>query len=181
MSISKRFLFPVVLAIAASEISFASPRDEKSKNAGAAACFARIKSLAGDWFTKDEKTGNDVLALRYKVTAAGSAVQETIFPGEDHEMVTIYTMDGENLVLTHYCVLGNQPHLKATAASTPSKMEFTCIGGGNMKSENDMHMHHAVFTFTSNDKFSTHWSAYQDGKPMAGHEAKFEFTRKAAK
>jgi hypothetical protein len=172
--------FGICLLLAASVIvsAFASPRQGKGKASNASDCFAKLKTLAGDWVTKDE-SGKEVVALRYKVTAAGNAVQETIFPGAGHEMVTVYTMDAGNLVLTHYCVLGNQPHLKATDASTPSKMEFTCIGGGNMKSENDMHMHHAEFTFKDTDHFSSHWSAYQDGK-ATGPEAKFEVTRKAA-
>jgi hypothetical protein len=179
MSIVKRSLLLTAFVVIASALSYAAGTD-KSKGGNAAACFAKMKTLAGDWVTKDEKTGKDVLALRYKVTAAGSAVEETIFAGEGHEMITIYTVDGDNLVLTHYCALGNQPHLKATTASTPSKMEFKCAGGGNMKSENDMHMHHAEFAFTSNDKFTSRWSAFKDGKP-AGHEATFEVHRKKAK
>ncbi len=177
---AKKVALLLILTAAVSADSFASRRDEKTKGAGANACFAKLKTLAGEWVTRDAQTGKDVLALRYKVTAAGSAVEETIFPGEGHEMVTMYTVDGDNLVLTHYCALGNQPHLKATAASTPAKMEFTCIGGGNLKSENDMHMHHALFEFESNDRFTSTWSAYKDGKP-AGTEGKFSVRRKSAK
>jgi hypothetical protein len=90
-------------------------------------------------------------------------------------MVSIYHMDGDNLVMTHYCSMGNQPHLKATAASTPAKIEFVCTGkGGNMKSENDMHIHHALFTLTADDNFSTAWGANKDGK-NAGDDAVFTF------
>ena len=56
------------------------------------------------------------LVARYAVTAAGSAVVETVFPGTEHEMVTVYHADGSDLVLTHYCMEGNQPRMRAKAA-----------------------------------------------------------------
>ena len=167
-------------ALALAAVVAGSSAADKTKPAGAEACFSKLKTLAGDWMTKDPQTGKEVLALRYKVTAAGSALEETIFAGEPHEMVTLYHLDNGSLVLTHYCALGNQPHLKATEASTPSKMEFTCIGGGNMKSESDMHMHHADVTIKDADHVVTHWAAYKDGKP-AGHEVSFEVHRKSVK
>src|SRR6266550_1348500 len=121
-------------------------RADDSKT-GQAACFARMKKLAGDWVRKDPQ-GKEMLVARYRTISGGTALEETLMPGSE-EMVSIYYMDGDNLVMTHYCSMGNQPHLKATAGSTPSKIEFVCSGkGGNMKSENDMHIHHALFTLT---------------------------------
>src|SRR5688500_4572531 len=101
---------------------------EKPKEAGAKACFERIKKLTGDWVEVDEKTGKETVMLRYRVIAGGSAVEEIIMPGEPHEMVTVYHLDGSSLMLTHYCAVGNQPRMKATAASTPAKIEFKCVG-----------------------------------------------------
>ena len=170
----------VVSTLAVAAVAVANGLADKTKPSSAEACFTKLKTLAGEWMTKDPQSDKEVVGLRYKVTAAGSAVEETIFPGEGHEMVTMYHLDNGSLVLTHYCALGNQPKLKATDASTPAKMEFTCIGGGNMKSENDMHMHHGELTIKDNDHLVSHWSAYKDGKP-AGHEVTFELHRKAAK
>src|SRR5438045_2893874 len=67
----------------------------------------RLKKLAGEWVVADAQgQPTDKLISVFKVTAAGSAVQETIFPGSNHEMVTLYHRDGADLVLTHYCALG---------------------------------------------------------------------------
>ena len=75
----------------------------------------RFKSLAGEWVAAEDgpmsKKGD--LVARYAVTAAGSAVVETVFPGTAHEMLTVYTADGADLVLTHYCMEGNQPRMRA--------------------------------------------------------------------
>src|SRR5262245_31283078 len=70
----------------------------------------KMKKLAGTWLMSD-KDGKptDQIASIIKVTAGGSAVLETIFPGQPHEMVSVYTVDGSDLIMTHYCVLGNQP------------------------------------------------------------------------
>lgn len=144
----------------------------------AKACFARLKSLAGDWVQTDAKTGKSQVALRYRLTAGGTAVEEVEFPGAPHEMVTLYHMDGDNLVLTHYCGLGNQPHMRATDASTPEKIFFECSGeGGNMKSHEDMHMHALKLTLAGRDHLLAEWTLSSGGKP--GHEAKFDVRRKS--
>ena len=168
--------FTVVLAaigVLAAGMVFAA---DKPKESSAKACFERIKKLTGEWVEVDEKTGKETLLLKYRVTAGGTAVEEIVMPGEPHEMVTMYHLDGDSLVLTHYCAVGNQPKLKATEASTPNKIEFKCAGGTNMKSHDDMHMHHAVFTFPSADKFVSSWTGVEKGKP--GHAIKFEVKRK---
>lgn len=150
----------------------------KSKETSAQICFAKLKKLAGDWTHKEDKSGKETVSLRYRVISGGTAVEEELLPGSPGAMTSIYHLDNGNLVMTHYCSLGNQPHLRATKDSTASKMEFECIGGGgNMKSENDMHIHHLVLTFLSDNHFTQEWAANQDGK-QAGAADKFEAFRK---
>src|SRR5205085_339923 len=74
----------------------------------------RMKKLAGTWVAtdKDGKPTDQVVSV-VKVTAAGSAVHETLFPGQPHEMISVYHRDGSDLIMTHYCALGNQPRMKA--------------------------------------------------------------------
>src|SRR5262245_49588466 len=73
------------------------------------AALEKLKKLAGTWLLAD-KDGKptDQVASIIKVTAGGSAVHETLFPGQPLEMVSVYTVDGSDLIMTHYCVLGNQ-------------------------------------------------------------------------
>src|SRR3954447_19979613 len=80
--------------------------------------FETMKKLAGTWLAADEdgKPTDQVTSI-IRVTAGGSAVHETLFPGQPHEMVSIYTVEGPDLVMTHYCALGNQPRLKAEPKS----------------------------------------------------------------
>lgn len=133
----------------------------------------RFKQLAGEWVGKEGEKGPDV-RVTYRVTANGNAVMETIAPGTGHEMVTLIHPDGDALVLTHYCILGNQPHMKATLDGNTYKFDF--VSGTNMKSENDMHMHSAAYTFVDDDTLHTTWTMYQDGKKT--HTAVFDLKRK---
>ncbi len=165
-----------VLSIGA--IGFAKSQDKPKASVDAQA-FDKLKKLAGDWYGKDPATGKEKLALRYRVMSGGSAVEEIIVPGAAYEMTSIYHLDNGSLVMTHYCSAGNQPHLKLTKESTPTKLEFECTGGGgNMKSENDMHIHHVVFDLTSTDKFKSVWSSNTNGKKDKG-EQPFDVHRKA--
>ena len=52
----------------------------------------------------------------YRVASGGSVVQETLFPGSPHEMISMYHLAGGQLVMTHYCAMGNQPRMKLDTA-----------------------------------------------------------------
>jgi hypothetical protein len=142
----------------------------------AVARFESLKKLAGDWVQTgpDGKPMADVAAT-IRVTAGGSVVQETLFPGSDHEMVTMYHLDGAELVLTHYCAVGNQPRMRAVAGGDLNRIEFKFSGGSNLK-PGVMHMDHATLTIVSQDHVKAEWVAAKDGE--ACHKANFELLRK---
>jgi len=136
-----------------------------------------LKRLVGEWLQVDEsgKT-TDIVMARSRLTAGGSVIIEELFPGSEHEMVTMYHLDGDDVMLTHYCVMGNAPRMKLQKGSTPDKWTFVCDGkGANMK-ETDPHMHQGTITFLSDDHFQSEWTMQKDGKP--DHSAKFDCVRK---
>src|SRR5690348_4435024 len=77
----------------------------------AKAAFDRLRGLAGTWEAKTEK---ETFRITYEVISSGSAVVERTAVG-DTSMETIYHLDGSRLLLTHYCMLGNQPRMEAKA------------------------------------------------------------------
>lgn len=138
-----------------------------------------IKKLVGDWV----KIGADgkleeKIAITYRVTAGGSAVLETIFPGTDEEMISVYHEDKGRLVLTHYCMLGNQPRLKLDAKSPPNQLQFKFAGGSNLDVTKDMHMHDATYTFVDADHVEISGVAWVDGKPAPDHCGTMKLVRK---
>jgi hypothetical protein len=144
--------------------------------------FERIKSLEGEWTgaAPAEMQGGS-LEVRYRVTAGGNAVEETIMPGSNHEMVTMYHLDGDKLVLTHYCVAGNEPHMVAasegSAGANVETIRFEFAGGSNLSSPNAAHMHQMEMTIDGKDHLKSHWTFFDGGKPA--HDATFELTRKS--
>ena len=110
------------------------------------------------------------------MTAGGTAIEETVFPGADHEMITMYHLDGDDLILTHYCILGNQPRMRAEPGKDVDRIAFKFVGGTNMKSANEHHMDHATFTLLDNDHFKTEWVSCKDGATC--HEVTLNLVRK---
>jgi hypothetical protein len=101
---------------------------------------------------------------------------ETQFPGGDHEMVTLYTVEGGQLVLTHYCAAGNQPRMKARKGTAANELIFDYVGGTGINVKTDMHMHAARMTFVDDDHIRCEWTSYEKGK--AGHIMSFDLERK---
>jgi len=148
---------------------------ETAKNPG----FEKLKSLAGDWLKLDDK-GNptDSVGLSFKVTSAGKAVQETIVPGQQMEMVTMYYVDGKDLKGVHYCAMGNQPHLKLDPSALPNTLKFDFDGGSNMDPAKDMHMHEGAYKIIDADHIEASWQGYVNGKPAEGHGMTLKLVRK---
>src|SRR5262249_17717977 len=98
--------------------------------------FETLKKLAGAWVeVGQDGKATDKVVSSIRVTAAGSAIEERLFPGSDHEMVTLYHLDGDDLVLTHYCSLGNQPRLRAEPGKDVNTIVFTFVSATNLKSK----------------------------------------------
>jgi hypothetical protein len=139
--------------------------------------FEALKRLAGDWVEigKDGKPSDRVMTS-FRVTAAGSVIEETIFPGTDHEMVTMYHLDGPDLVLTHYCDFGNQPRMRAEPGESAENIVFKLVGASNLKSRSEPHMEQATLAFDGKDNFQAEWVACIDGQ--AGHKHPIKLVRK---
>ena len=126
----------------------------------ASATLDRIKKLEGTWSMPgpDGKPMN----ITFKPTAGGSAVIETMFPGSKEEMVNLYTADGDKILVTHYCALGQQPRMKQ-AATDDKTIKFEFVDGGNIESRDDAHMDSVALTIDG-DTLTETWSFYSGGK-----------------
>lgn len=148
-------------------------------SAPAVGAFERFKALTGEWIDVDGVGGRKGAVLAtYRLTGAGSAVVETLFPGSPHEMTTIYHRDGDDLVLTHYCAGGNQPRMRARTVSG-NKVAFAFDGGTNFNPAVDSHMHEAEIEFLSPNEIRARWQSWNKGQPAA-HAPNFRLQRKAS-
>jgi hypothetical protein len=139
--------------------------------------FERLKNLEGKWQGKSTKGWE--AAISFKTIAAGSVVVENSFDAHPNEtMMTMYYLDGDKLLLTHYCVAKNQPRLIATSFADAGKtITFTFLDGGNIPSRDRGHMDKVVFRFLDEDHFTAQWTWYQDGQEKWLEEIRYNRAR----
>ncbi|MBC8066194.1 MAG: hypothetical protein H7Y17_15285 [Chlorobia bacterium] len=123
--------------------------------------FEQLKKLAGTWEMKGP--AGESMKVHYKVSGAGNTLIETQFPGDAHEMVSVYHMDGKDLLMTHYCAAGNQPTMKYKPGKDSKVLFFDFIRGTNMKPK-DMHIHTAKIMLKGKDQIQSDWTGFVNGK-----------------
>jgi hypothetical protein len=176
----KREQFHLLAAVLAASLSLPAlaPAVHAAGPADPAGAFNRLKQLEGEWQGKTE-SGTPIV-LRYHVQAGGTTLMETQAPGTPEEMVSIYSITGNDLVMTHYCPMGahgNQPHFRLDLASPkPDTLEFVFTGGENLDPAKDTHVHGGRFIFLPDGRLERDWSINAHGKP-AGNE-RFVLSRK---
>lgn len=129
--------------------------------------FEAMKSLTGQWEGKDQ-TGNTI-EVAYRMTGGGSALMSEIHtskPGHDEDMVSMIHMDGDRLLLTHYCMAGNQPRMQATISPDGKSITFDFVDGTNLTSDQPGHMQRVVFTFTDANHHTEEWHFAAPGKEI---------------
>ncbi len=124
--------------------------------------FARIAQLAGRWEGTSRGHGKtEMVAAEYKLTSGGSAVIETLFHGTDHEMVTVYYDEAGKPSLTHYCALGNRPHMAFKSADDGS-LSFEMGESGGVDPATP-HMHALTLETPDPDRLTQIWTFYENG------------------
>src|SRR3954464_6620637 len=163
---ARRLLVCLVLLLGVQLAVYGDDKTGKQPSSSTNPAFETMKKLAGTWLAADPdgKPTHQVVSI-IKVTAGGSAIHETLFPGQPHEMVSIYTVDGPDLVMTHYCVLGNQPRLKADPRSPANRIRFEFAGGSNLDPVKDTHMHSATLTIVDDGHIEVAGVGWQGGAP----------------
>ncbi|HWC16504.1 MAG TPA: hypothetical protein VG498_05795 [Terriglobales bacterium] len=174
MTIKSLYSLLKVLLLLAAAFNTNPPKDSSEAQANAA--FSRIKSLAGEWQSVGLKGEHS--RLSYEVVSGGTAVMERFtsdaLPKNSGEMVTIYYIDKGELVLTHYCIAHNQPHLRATRYdSQTGELDFDFVSGGNISSGNEGHMHSAQLRFIDDDHISSEWRYMEARSPKFTERAQF--------
>ena len=160
---SLRFLLPVVL-LSVSTLAFAQSDAQKS--------FDKLKTLAGSWTGVVAGTGSEVdgktVQLSLRVTSLGNALMhEMRVDGRPDDPITMLYLDGDRLLLTHYCDAGNRPRMVAKSSPDGKTVdfEFLDISGDTRYG----HMHHAAFTVLDANHHIEDWTFMEGDKPVQVH------------
>ena len=135
--------------------------------------FEQLKSLAGSWEGKNSM-GQSV-QVSYRMTAGGSALMSEIV-GHGETMITMINVDGPNrLLLTHYCAVGNQPRMQASASPDGKTITFNFLDATNLDNPQSGHMDNVVIALLGPDHHTEEWNFIDHGK---GIKEFFDLTRK---
>jgi hypothetical protein len=164
------FVLAAAFAVANSSPAIAQALDGK-------AAFDQLKGLNGTWSGPIGSATGPKGRVKYEVISGGSVVMEVLFPGEPHEMRSMYHLDKGELVLTHYCSGGTQPHMRLSkTSSSASKLVFDFDGGTNFDPNKDSYIHNGEIRFLPDGRMEASWTSWANGK-SAGSNHFFALTR----
>ncbi len=127
--------------------------------------FDRMKALAGEWDA--ELPGFGKMSDSIRLVSKGTAIEETLGTAADNE-VSLYTRDGQRIVLTHFCALtpdGHQVRLETSAlAGLQDRIVFAFHDATNLHTSAAPHMRQVIMTFTDSAHFSEKWTKTENGK-----------------
>jgi hypothetical protein len=90
----------LVVLMSLSTVAFAQSDAQKS--------FDKLKTLAGSWAGTYE---GKPMQASLRVTSTGNAILHEMKGSEGPDNpITMFYVDGDRLLLTHYCDAGNRPH-----------------------------------------------------------------------
>ncbi|MGA8273748.1 MAG: hypothetical protein WB919_19455 [Candidatus Sulfotelmatobacter sp.] len=127
--------------------------------------FDQLKSLTGSW---EGKTADGKPAqVTFRDTAGGSALMSEIRGHGADDMISMFHLDGANrLLLTHYCSVGNQPRMAASASPDGKTITFDFIDATNLSAPDAGHMLRVVFTVVDANHHTEDWIFADHGKEM---------------
>jgi hypothetical protein len=162
-----------VVLISLSTVAFAQSEAQGS--------FVKLKALAGSWegsvttLPHEAAVEGKPVEISLRVTSMGNALMhEMRISGRPDDPITMLYLDGDRLLLTHYCDAGNRPRMVGKLAPDGKTVEFNFldVAGGTQYG----HMHNAVFSVASPDHHTEEWTYMVEGKPPV--RAHFDLTRK---
>jgi hypothetical protein len=190
---SLRVLFSVVV-LSLSTMAFAQMDAAKSDapKSDAQKSFDQLKTLAGAWqgpvttVPPDPGMGNGAsMQVSMRVTSRGnSLVHEMMASGTPDDLtkndpakndptkndhpVTMFYLDNDRLLLTHYCDAGNRPRMTARTSPDGKTLEFDFLDvSGDVQYG---HMQHVVITLIDENHHTEDWTFLMPGdKLMRGH------------
>ena len=136
----------------------------------AASALAFLAATSGNWSSggsaqHDHGATRPGSIVSVKTKAAGSAVVHTYGAGTPNEMETVFHMDGDKLLLTHYCALQNAPVLRFEKTNRPGELKFVFDGGTNFNPKVDAHLHESTFQIIDKDTVEQRSTVFANDKP----------------
>jgi hypothetical protein len=139
------------------------------------AAFARLQSLAGEW-QADTQMGK--VRVTYEPIAGGTALVAREKGDKMPEMLTVFHLDNGRLLLTHYCMAGNQPRMQAQSFNPATgELKFQFLDATNLSSPAAGHMRNATFKLVDHTHLIEEWQFYENGGVKQAETAQYTRVR----
>ncbi|MDP9160349.1 MAG: hypothetical protein M3O09_08990 [Acidobacteriota bacterium] len=165
---SLRLMLSIAL-VAVSAAAFAQSDAQKSETQKS---FDKLKTLAGTWeghvtgVPEAKDVEGKLAKVSFRVTSMGNALMHEMRVGERaDDPITMLYMEGDRLLLTHYCDAGNRPRMvgKVSPDGKTVEFDFLDVAGGTEHG----HMHRAVFTIIDANHHTEDWTYMMSADKMA--------------
>lgn len=168
MKILMRTLMPILLlcllapaAVVLAQDNPAKPASAQATDSGAKKAFAKLKTLAGSW----QGTIMDIpINFTIRAVSSGTAILhegDTSREGPPKHEITMFYLEGDRLLATHYCDAGNRARWDGKMSQDGKAIEFSFLDvvgstrGGYLKdmviTMVDADHHIVAFTFVMPD------------------------------
>jgi len=137
--------------------------------------FDQLKSLVGHW--QGTTNSDHKVSVSYELISNGTVLMERLSPGNEPDMITMYSLEDDRIFVTHYCSAGNQPTMQtAPSPAANGKLNFTFLRLAGAKSPDDAHMAALSLSMPDNNHLVQTWTFDDHGKTMTEN---FTYTRKS--
>ncbi len=140
--------------------------------------FDMLKSLEGKWFgiLKRDNGSEDPFNLTYSISSNGSAILEESNTG-GIEMLTIFNLHNDAILLTHYCGLRNRP-VSVLDSSDDGVFKFTTDAElSGLSLDNEMFVTSWVIDVIPEDPKKIYYEYTVSGPDGVAFVAKCDLTR----
>jgi hypothetical protein len=140
----------------------------------AVSAMDRLKRLEGSWWGNIEEKKIPASAT-FAISSKGSAVREIMGAGTEYEMTNMYHLDGDRVVITHYCAAGNQPRMVSTKIAD-NMIVFELDSISNHQSNQEGCMGRLEVEFDGSDHIIQRWTSLGTTE-KDDHTATFDLRR----
>jgi hypothetical protein len=127
--------------------------------------FEQLKTLVGDW--QADLPGFGAITNTVRLVSNGRAIEETLGTAADNE-ISVYTRDGNRILLTHFCALtpdGHVVHLETAPLKDEfDRLEFVFRDSTNLHNTAAPHMRRVLLIIRDHDHITEKWTKIEKGK-----------------
>jgi len=119
--------------------------------------LAVLTPLKGKWLAQPAD-GTKPIEVTYAYASKNTVLTE--YFGKE---LTVFYRDGEQVLLTHFCNVGNQPRLKLNADHIADTLTFEYLDATNLSHPDAAHVNAVTYHFRSADLVDATWTWTKGG------------------